>query len=293
MHHEVIVCTKDRPTELRRCIDALRMQRQRPRRVVVVDSSTSLVEFMSEELPFAILHLPAEPGLTHQRNIGLALLLADTDIVHFLDDDAVPDPEYIGEIAAAFDNFPSAAGVGATITNLPTHRPWLLERLFNLNSRRQGALLKSGVNILSFTGDGDRQVDWLSGCCMSYRLSLVRGMTFDERRRGNGLGEDVDFSSRARSRGPLIWAHGARVQHLQSMVNRDDAASVVRRGVANRWQLAVDGVGGVRRTNVIYATAGLILIHLCRAVRSRSLYPLLSARAATLGLSDVALRKST
>lgn len=291
MRHEVIVCTKDRPVELRRCLAALQCQDVPPSHIVVVDSSRDMTLLPSQgQVP--VLHVPASPGLTHQRNVGLRLLSPDTDVVHFLDDDAVPEPDYLRHMTAAFATNAWAAGVGATITNLPQHKPWRLERLFGLNSRRPGALLRSGVNILAFPSETFHEVDWLSGCCMSFRICHIQGLAFDERRTGNGIGEDVDFSARVRERGPLVYSPLARVAHLQSLVNRDSAAAVVRHDVRNRWCLAVDGVGGVKRAWIMYGTIGYVLIQIGRALRGRTMGPLVSAKAAVLGLIDIARAKT-
>lgn len=291
MRHEVIVCTKDRPVELTRCLDALERQDDPPDRVLIIDSSLNIEALLDRNDPLHVVHLSATPGLTRQRNVGLGLLRPDTEIVHFLDDDAVPEPGYLREMNAALAKHSEAVGAGATITNLPTHKPWTLECLFGLNSRRQGALLKSGVNILSFDGHEYRTVDWLSGCCMSYRVNQISGLYFDERRTGNGLGEDVDFSARARSRGPLIWSPTARVAHVQSPVNRDVSSSLVRRDVLHRWHLATDGVGGVKRSWVMYSTIGYMALNLGRALRGRSRPPMVSAKASMLGLLDLARRR--
>lgn len=287
MRHEVIICTKDRPYELKRCLEALACQEVSADRILIVDSSAS-IELQNEHAGESkVVHLAAPAGLTIQRNIGLSHLLPDTEVVHFMDDDVVPGPGYLGRMVAAFEDHDAAAGAGGCITNLPTHVPWLIERFFCLNSRHQGTLLKSGINIHSFDGESYRSVDWLSGCCMSYRVDRIQGLRFDERRVGNSLGEDVDFSARARTRGPLIWVPGAEVAHLQSTVNRDTAARVTRRNVAHRWQLAADEIGGVKKGWVVYATIGVIIINLSRALLRRSRSRLLRAQAAALGLLDL------
>lgn len=286
MRHEVIVCTKDRPDELRRCLSALALQDIAADRIMVVDSSSAIKFRYDTAGECPVVHLTAPAGLTRQRNIGLAQLLPDTQVVHFLDDDAVPEPGYLLQMLTVFEKYGDAAGAGAKITNMPTHVPWAVERFFCLNSRRQGALLRSGINVLSFDGENCRKVDWLSGCCMSYRVDRLHGLSFDERRTGNGLGEDVDFSARVRTRGSLVWWPAARMAHLQSPVNRSGDAYVTRRGVVHRWHLAVDGVGGVKRIGVVYATVGLIVVSLGRAALGRR-SALLGAKAAALGLVDL------
>lgn len=286
VRHEVVVCTKDRPMELRRCLEALRAQDDRPDRILVIDASTG-ARTSALRAGANTEHVSARPGLTSQRNRALSMLLPDTEIVHFLDDDAVPEPGYLREMNAVLLRTEGAAGAAGCITDLPSHSPWLLERLFLLNSRRQGALLRSGVNVLVFDGSEDRSVEWLTGCCMSYRVRLIAGLQFDERRVGGGLGEDVDFSSRAAARGPLVWTPRARTAHLYSPLGREQARNVVRGDVLHRWRLASDGVAGVKRGWVIYSTLGIAVVQTARAARNRTAEPLQAGLGALLGLVDV------
>lgn len=287
VRHEVVICTKDRPIELRRCLDALLVQDDRPERILVIDASSAARKSDLSRCGANIEHLSAPPGLTSQRNCALGMLRSDTEIVHFLDDDAVPEAGYLREMNAALMRTQSAVGAAGRITDLPAHSPWLLERLFLVNSRRQGALLRSGVNVLVFDGAEDRPVDWLTGCCMSYRVRLISGLRFDERRLGGGLGEDVDFSSRAGVRGALIWASRARTAHLYSPMGRDHVGRVARADVLHRWRLAADGVGGVERRWVIYSSVGMVVVQAARAARKRRMEPLQAGLGALVGLVDV------
>lgn len=287
LRHEVVVCTKDRPSELRRCLGSLMAQTLAPVRIIVVDSTVGHPGVEDIRGPVTVDYIPSVPGLTHQRNVGLAAIASDTDVVHFVDDDAVTESDYLLGLDAVFREVPAAAGAGGQITNLPRHRPFRIERMFLLNSLQQGVLLRSGINVLSFTGRRDREVDWLSGCGMSFRVQSIHGLKFDEGRTGKGLGEDVDFSSRAARRGPLIWTPRARLAHIQSPINRDVAATVVRQNVRNRWQLASDGVGDVGKPSVIYSTVGIVVMSVLRSVRGRYVSPLRSAKAAVAGMVDL------
>lgn len=260
MRHELVICTKDRPDEVRRCLDTVLPQTRLPDRVLVVDSSDSpatqhVVRTFVDAIP-RVDYVRSEAGLTRQRNVALDALAAETDVVHFVDDDTLLDEDYLASILDVFERRPEAVGVGGRISNLPEHSPRLYRRLLLTDSSRQGALLPSGKNILCFNGSSVRPVDWLSGCCMSYRRSKLRGLRFDEMRGGNGIGEDVDFSARAARVGPLLWTPHAVLEHRQSQVNRYDAYQAARRGQRSRWKLARDGVGEVRQPAVLLAALG-------------------------------------
>ena len=275
MRHELVVCTRNRPDDTLRCLESVATQTRSPDRVIVVDSSDTdatkhVTETFARTSGLAVDFFHSAPGLTLQRNAALDHLDESTDVVHFVDDDAILDPAYLHGILATFEDHPQAGGAGGRICNLPEHLPNRLRRILLLNSRDQGVLLRSGVNVLSFTGDRPRRVGWLSGCSMSYRCRSITGLRFDESRSGNGVGEDVDFSARVAARAELVWTPLAVLEHRQSAINREDQATVMRRVIRSRWRLAADRVGQVSRTAVLYAIAGEVLISLTKAGRHRS-----------------------
>ena len=56
-------------------------------------------------------------GLTKQRNFGIANTVADTEIICFLDDDTILEPDYFEEIVKTYTIYPDALGVGGYINN--------------------------------------------------------------------------------------------------------------------------------------------------------------------------------
>ncbi|MER5469970.1 glycosyltransferase family A protein [Streptomyces sp. NPDC002935] len=281
MRHEMIICTRNRPNDLRRCLESVAEQKSLPDRLIIVDSSDAdstrqVVEGFAETHDWmSVKFLRAAPRKTVQLNMALDLLDKSTDFVHFTDDDIILDPEYTSEILALFEESPSCGGIGGRISNLSERRASGLARwyrcLFLLDSPRQGALLSSGMNVMCRTGSRPRRVGWLSGCSMSYRHSAIRGLRFDETRAGNGMGEDVDFSARVAERTELLWTPRAVLDHLLSPINREDDLWVRRRGIRSRWRLAVLGVSPVSRAAVLYSVLGdaLMLLAMAGVFRSR------------------------
>ncbi|MGW1809118.1 glycosyltransferase [Streptomyces sp. NPDC002078] len=267
-------------------------QSARPDRVLIVDSSTTdatrrVSEAFARRSGLDVEFVHSAPGLTLQRNVALDHLLEKTDVVHFVDDDVILEPDYLRWILAAFDEWPLAGGVGGKISNLPDHTARWYRRTFMLESRTQGALLRSGVNVLNFTGRHPRQADWLSGCSMSYRRSSITGLRFDESRAGNGVGEDVDFSARVGMRSQLVWTPLAVLEHRQSPINREDTALVTRRVIRHRWRLACDRVGRVSRTAVLFAITGEVFLSLFLAGMLRSRHYARHAAAHAAAVSDI------
>ena len=96
----VVVCTRNRPTELERCLSSLDALVPAPREVIVVnsagDASTEAIA-----LRHAARYIDSrEPGLSHARNLGAAT--ATSTLVAYLDDDAIADPGWISALAAPF-----------------------------------------------------------------------------------------------------------------------------------------------------------------------------------------------
>jgi GT2 family glycosyltransferase len=249
----VAICTRNRPKDLERCLRAVREAGSSRRKIYVVDSSegseSEAVCRMLGDSEFMITYMKCSPGLTIQRNHLVSSLPLDTSIVHFIDDDSVPNPGYFQSIEETFQIHPEAIGVGGAILNLPAQKWRILDRIFGVSSKRQGVVLRSGVNILNFNGN-QREVDWLSGCSMSFRYGVLKICKFDEMRAGNGIGEDVDFCLRAKEHGKLIWTPSASQLHLQSPINRLGYKENRKRVFAHRLKLASDKLGGVNKVVV-------------------------------------------
>ena len=111
----VVVCTyhDERLPLLEQGLRAVRQQRWPAAEViVVVDHNSGLLARLQESYP-GLTVIPNEQarGLSGARNTGL--VRASGDIVAFLDDDAVPEPDWVGRLAAAYE--PGVLGVGGLI----------------------------------------------------------------------------------------------------------------------------------------------------------------------------------
>lgn len=109
----VVVCTRERPQGLRACLQSLLDMRYGDFSVLVVDNApvtgatAEVVAAMGDErVRYTV---APEPGLSNARNHALGLV--DSDVVAWIDDDELADPEWIARIAAAFADHPGAAAV--------------------------------------------------------------------------------------------------------------------------------------------------------------------------------------
>lgn len=112
----VAVCTRDRPQDLQRCLEALNKLPDDGQEILVVDScsATELTRQVTESYPrFRYIREP-RPGLNIARN--RALQEAQTDIVAFCDDDAVPDQAWLRHL---LPNFHDPMVLGVTGLTMP------------------------------------------------------------------------------------------------------------------------------------------------------------------------------
>ncbi|WP_242665377.1 glycosyltransferase family 2 protein [Nocardioides sp. PD653] len=290
--HEIIICTRNRPDDLRRAVATVGLQSVRPLILTVVDSSDDggaavceiLREADSESGP-TVRFVHTTPGLPHQRNLGIER--AQGDIVHFIDDDVILHPEYCAELGALFDlQGDSLIGAGGLIESHGTRNPRLWWRLGLLDSRRQGVVLPSGVSVIVTHADEPLNVQWLSGCSMSFRRSLFELERFDDDLPGYALMEDVDFSWRASLHGSLMITPAATLVHNVSAVERWDFEQRTRAGVYRRGWFVEKHLGSRGRFAFAWSVMAGIVISSVLAVVTLSRWRLRIAWWTAKGLSD-------
>ncbi len=249
----LVICTRNRIDDFKRCLASVEAANHIPNRILVVDSSDGLeTENYCAQSDLPINYIRALGGLTAKRNIALAEALEE--IVHFIDDDVEVEPDYFRALDEVLRDSPHTAGAGGAIVGSRPGKPSLISRLGLNSSLSPGRVLRSGFNTQCFAAPKATNVDWLSGCSMSFRMSVICGLKFDERRKGYALGEDVDFGLKALQRGPLLYTPSARLVHHESPINRPDLPARIRASVHTRWALAVDFPHRVSRGLVIYSS---------------------------------------
>src|SRR5579871_2084583 len=104
----VCICTHDRPTYLRDCLQGLRRQSAETScyDILVVDSASTgeipaQISALVAATPNARLIRVDEPGVSHARNAGAEQ--ATGEYIAYIDDDAVPASDWIACIRMAID----------------------------------------------------------------------------------------------------------------------------------------------------------------------------------------------
>lgn len=273
----LVICTRNRPLDLRRCLESIVQLRGFPQFVYVVDSSTDnqslelVNKYRSQIKAKEVKYFRSEErGLVAARNVAIENLPLDCDVIHFVDDDTELGADYILEINRALENLgPDVVGAGGKIIGSvkgPTNK--LLTALM-LDGETLGAVLPSGVNIGSYEASEKFYMDWLPGCSMSFSTQAIRGIKFDERRAVWPLGEDVDFCLRIGERGKLVFVPGAEIAHHLSPINRDEETEILFQDTIHRFGLSKDKLGKVRFFWVLYSSMSRLSLNMLQYVRTR------------------------
>ncbi|HEU4564922.1 MAG TPA: glycosyltransferase [Gemmatimonadaceae bacterium] len=98
----VVICTRDRPADLARCLEALDRSVVAPDEVVVVDNAPASGETrrVVDRWPRARYVAEPRPGLSAARNAGIRA--STGEIVAFTDDDVVVHPTWVARVRRAF-----------------------------------------------------------------------------------------------------------------------------------------------------------------------------------------------
>jgi cellulose synthase/poly-beta-1,6-N-acetylglucosamine synthase-like glycosyltransferase len=163
-----VVCTHDRPEDLRRCLEAFASLAD-PVEVIVVDSASTppCRELVEAHAPWIadLTYLREEaPGLSRARNRGLQH--ATGAIVAFVDDDAAPRPDWGRRIVEPFDSDPRAGCVGGACHAFfpDCERPrWLSDRLLQF----------AGITRFTTARDARSSAEWPFGANIAFRREAL------------------------------------------------------------------------------------------------------------------------
>jgi GT2 family glycosyltransferase len=198
----VIVCTYNGSATLRECLEGILTLHYPDYEVIVVsDGSTDgSAEIAASFAGVRVIETP-QCGLAAARNTGMHA--ATGEILAYIDDDAIPDPDWLSHLAATFASGPFAAAGGPNV--LPPGAGAVAQCVANAPGGPTHVLIS------------DREAEHIPGCNMAIRkaeLAAIEG--FDPQFRA--AGDDVDVCWRlldsgkriAFSPGAVVWHHRRR-----------------------------------------------------------------------------------
>lgn len=210
----VVVCTRDRPAELARCLASLSRLEASADDVVVVDNAPrdDAARQAVAATPFRYVR-EERPGLDRARNRGIAE--ARHDVIAFTDDDVEVEPGWLGALKAAFAD-PRVAGVTGRV--LPAVQETPAQRLFQL----YGNGMDKGDRPRDFDGSALQPTELLRaqdvgvGACMAFRRSALEAI--------GGFDPALDVGTPAAGAGDLDVFH--RLLRAGLLLRYDPAARV-------------------------------------------------------------------
>jgi glycosyltransferase involved in cell wall biosynthesis len=209
----VVICayTEKRLAQLIDAIESAKNQTQPPDSVVVVvDCNAELTrEVTARVTDISVVALERRTGLAGARNAGVAA--CESDIILFLDDDAVAEPTWVARLAEAIA-LPNVLGAsGSSVPIWPDVAPtWVPEEYYwtlGASYRGQPTVRTAVRNVYG-------------GCC-GLRRSLFTELSGYDPRLGRGPlthggGEEAELCLRAQRRWPaavFLYEPGARIHH--------------------------------------------------------------------------------
>ena len=230
----VIIPTKNRFQDLMKAIDSISKQSRPPEQLVLVDQSAQPIS--ADCLASVHCLLPAScelnyvyntriSGLVEAKHVGVAHTTGD--IVCFLEDDIVLEPEYLSQIETSFLADPEICGMSGVVTNTPRpSRTYVFfHELFHCGifedprPRVYGDLARRNTDV--FQSILIRSPA-LSGGLSAWRKEVFGRVSFDLAS-GFHMLEDIDFSIRVhREFGPCLYINPrARLAHNFAPAGRD------------------------------------------------------------------------
>jgi glycosyltransferase involved in cell wall biosynthesis len=187
----VIIPTRNRAADLRRCLAALATQdypKEQFEVIVCDDGSDEDLQTVLREFP-QVRYARQEPkGPAAARNLGIAH--AAGAIVAMTDSDTLPDPSWLRKLMEAFTAHPEAAGVEGRV---------FADNEGQFDPLGEGPSNKNGGVYLT--------------CNIAYRRDVLVAIGgFDETFPYPAY-EDTELAARAQEHGPIVWQPEAVVVH--------------------------------------------------------------------------------
>lgn len=268
MKFSLVICTYKRAVPLLTLLDSVQTQTVYPDEILIIDGSPDdLTEQALSKTTFKSVFYhkvaPEHRGLTRQRNYGIDKTAKDSEIICFLDDDTVLEPDYFEEILKVYKTYPEALGAGGYIVNETTWQPILDNYTSKANEfaydgwkRKDGsrfvARKKLGLDSnvppgfapeyshgrsIGFLPPSGKiyETQQLMGGVSSFKRNVFDQLRFSTYFEGYGLYEDADFTLRLSNFGKLYVNTNAKLGHYHDASGRPDMYKYGKMVVRNGW----------------------------------------------------------
>ncbi len=257
-----------RPKPLLDLLNSVKNQTLYPNEILIIDGSTdNETKKVIAQNSFKNLHYflvtKEQRGLTKQRNYGISKVSNHLEVVCFLDDDTVLEPNYFEELIKTYTVYPGALGVGGYITNevewekaTPDYVPsinefafdgwkkedgsrFVLRKKLGLDSDKPPGFLPEFSNgrSVSFLPPSGKiyEVEQLMGGVSSFKKNVFETHKFSTYFEGYGLYEDADFTLRLSKTGKLYINTNAQLSHFHDESGRPNKYQYGKMVIRNGW----------------------------------------------------------
>ncbi len=268
MKLSLVICTRQRPVAVCTLLRSIADQTYKPDEIIIIDGSED--NATEQALADKNYSLPVKyervedqyRGLTRQRNYGLRLLSEDIQVVAFLDDDVILEPDYFEKLFETYKIHPDAIGVGGidlkengyfkkkegvSYDNFKFYEldGWIRKESSRNKARKILGLISDlnpglipdfshGRSVLPPNGKIYEAEHFMGGIA-SYRREIFDHIKFSTFFDGYSLYEDFDFCVRALKYGKLYVNTNAKVWHYHEPSGRPDFYKYGKMVVRNGW----------------------------------------------------------
>ena len=212
-----------------------------PAQVLIVGEGEENVRVAAEfpQLGAQFMHLPGS-SISDARNAGTVAARPDIELIAFMDDDIVLEPDALEAMLRFWEAAP--ADVGGASCNHMNHpevfaaglKSSKLVSWLGLYNSQKGSVLPSGIHTMIGVPEKTIYVSWLPTYAVVYRRSVLAEFAFDPWFKGYSYLEDLDFSYRVSRKYKLAVAAESHFYHYPSVIGRPDAYKFGKKEVMNR-----------------------------------------------------------
>jgi glycosyltransferase involved in cell wall biosynthesis len=224
----LVICTLNRPAAVHLLLERIAMLVYVPQEIFIIDGSNNAetlneVEnfFKANKILSNVYYVFSPKGLVIQRNVGIDICKGK--ILHFLDDDCLPEFDYFLKVEELFSNDTEVGGVTGNIINefsTPLPLKYKIRRFLGLCDKDSlaGIFYCNGTSVpkqvLGAVLDRDYNVDVVAGASMSFSKSVLTEVGgFSEFFKDYLQSEEVELSLRVRKRKKIIMSFEAKCVH--------------------------------------------------------------------------------
>ncbi len=228
----VIVCTRNRPEHLRKCIASLLKQSAKPKEIIIVDDASDeridvmqmlnaifsstrnkVSNLLSENIEIKYIRNKRRQGVVKGRNFGIAA--AKGDVVAFIDDDGYAHRNWIKNLSKHYKRR-SVLGVGGPIVEVGRNVE-TKSHFKRMSYITQHGDIKHNYRVRKFKDVKNLRVAnvrFLMGGNMSFRRSTLLSLKgFSTEYKGNYYREETDMCMRASRIGKIVFEPSAVAYH--------------------------------------------------------------------------------